>query len=98
MSFDLVLYDDHIARSWEPFTLTRPAGELLLGALTFRSRSERIFGASCIGYIAADLLRDFDEPNIPHVIEMSSVPRDRDVLFICSRFVPDAMKPQQWTF
>jgi hypothetical protein len=28
----LILYDDAHARDWFPFTLTRPAGELLFGA------------------------------------------------------------------
>ncbi len=98
MSFDLVLYDDTIARSWQPFTLTRPAGELLFGALTFRSRCERILGANCIGYITDELLRDFDEPGVPHATRMSALPRDRNLLFISSRFVPDTLRPQQWTF
>lgn len=98
MSFDLVLYDDRTARGWQPFTLTRPAGELLFGALTFRARAEHILGATCIGYLTDELLRDFDEPDVPHALELSALPRTRDVLFMSSRFVPDAMRPQQWTF
>ena len=63
---DLVLYDDARAASWQPFTLTRPAGELLLGVFTARARAERIFGVTCIGHIA-DNLDGFEEEGAPRV-------------------------------
>ncbi len=40
----IFLFDDAGARRWQPFTLTRPAGELLFGALFLRERAERMFG------------------------------------------------------
>ena len=45
----LYVFDDHWARRWAPFTLTRPVGELLYGCLTLRERAERvtIARASC---------------------------------------------------
>jgi UDP-N-acetylglucosamine diphosphorylase/glucosamine-1-phosphate N-acetyltransferase len=89
VSFDVVLFDDSIARDWMPFTLTRPAGELLFGALTFRERIEKAFGARCIGYLANPALRDFDEPGAPPVLDPANIPRDRAILYMSSRFVPD---------
>ena len=41
---NLYLFEDRRARRWAPFSLTRPAGELLFGCLTLRERAERIFG------------------------------------------------------
>jgi hypothetical protein len=89
VSFDIVLFDDSIARDWMPFTLTRPAGELLFGALTFRERIEKAFGGRCIGYVAHPALRDFDEPGAPRVLDPADIPQDRAVLYMSSRFVPD---------
>ncbi len=40
----LVLFDDERARAWTPFTVTRPAGELLFGCLTLRERAEHFCG------------------------------------------------------
>src|SRR5688572_33480228 len=42
---DLIVFDDAAASDWYPFTLTRPAGELLLGTLKLRERLERVTGA-----------------------------------------------------
>jgi hypothetical protein len=41
MTYSLFLFDDDVARSWDPFPLTRPAGELLFGALLLRERAQR---------------------------------------------------------
>ncbi|MDB4888037.1 MAG: UDP-GlcNAc diphosphorylase/GlcNAc-P N-acetyltransferase, GlmU, bacterial-type, partial [Gemmatimonadetes bacterium] len=37
----IYLYDDRTARGFEPFALTRPAGELRAGALLVRDRWAR---------------------------------------------------------
>ncbi len=84
----LVLFDDTRAQQWEPFALTRPAGELLFGALTFRARAERIFGAPCVAQLAADHLRGFAEAGAPPVHGFNAAPKEGNRLFLSSRAVP----------
>jgi UDP-N-acetylglucosamine diphosphorylase / glucose-1-phosphate thymidylyltransferase / UDP-N-acetylgalactosamine diphosphorylase / glucosamine-1-phosphate N-acetyltransferase / galactosamine-1-phosphate N-acetyltransferase len=85
----LYLFDDSVARSWQPFTLTRPAGELLLGAFTARARAESMFRLPCAGHIAAPHLRGFQEPGAPPVVAHGDVATDRDRIFLSSRVIPD---------
>jgi UDP-N-acetylglucosamine diphosphorylase/glucosamine-1-phosphate N-acetyltransferase len=87
-NLSIVLHDDAAARLWEPFALTRPAGELLFGALTLRERAERVFDGACILHLAADHLRGFEEEGAAPVGTLAEVPRDRDRLFWLSRAVP----------
>ncbi len=89
MSRALVLFDDAAARDWRPFTLTRPAGELLFGTATLRARAEHALDAGCLGHIAADHLRDYDEPWAAPVLEPGRLPMDRARVFLRSRFVPE---------
>jgi UDP-N-acetylglucosamine diphosphorylase/glucosamine-1-phosphate N-acetyltransferase len=89
IDFDLVLFDDEVARDWMPFTLTRPAGELLFGALRMRERAERIIDAACIGHVANSDLIGFDEPAAPPVINLAKLPTSRARLFLSSRAVLD---------
>ncbi|CAN5694653.1 GlmU family protein [soil metagenome] len=84
----LVLFDDAITQAWEPFALTRPAGELLFGALTLRARAERVFGVPCTAHLAADHLEGFDEAGAPPVRRLADAPREGDRLFLLSRAVP----------
>jgi hypothetical protein len=70
----LILFDDRIGRDWMPFTLTRPAGELLFGTFTLRERAERVLGLSCLGHLAADHLADFDEHDAPGVLRLADLP------------------------
>jgi UDP-N-acetylglucosamine diphosphorylase / glucose-1-phosphate thymidylyltransferase / UDP-N-acetylgalactosamine diphosphorylase / glucosamine-1-phosphate N-acetyltransferase / galactosamine-1-phosphate N-acetyltransferase len=86
---DLILFDDEIARRWEPFALTRPAGELLFGALTMKQRAERVLGGRCAGHITAEHLTGFEEPGAAPAVTLDEVPANRDRLFLLSRFVPD---------
>jgi UDP-N-acetylglucosamine diphosphorylase/glucosamine-1-phosphate N-acetyltransferase len=89
MALTLYLYDDETAQRWQPFALTRPVGELLFGAYTFRARAERIFGARCGGHIAADHLRGFDEPDAARVVDAAKI-RTKDArIFLNSRAVLD---------
>jgi UDP-N-acetylglucosamine diphosphorylase / glucose-1-phosphate thymidylyltransferase / UDP-N-acetylgalactosamine diphosphorylase / glucosamine-1-phosphate N-acetyltransferase / galactosamine-1-phosphate N-acetyltransferase len=69
----LYLYDDAVARGWQPFALTRPVGELLFGAHTFRSRAEHLFGVRCAGHITAAHLAGFAEPDAAPVVDLSDV-------------------------
>lgn len=84
----LILYDDAPARNWFPFTLTRPAGELLFGAHTLRARAEQIFKTRCIGHITADELAGFDEPDAPAVITPDRIATTADRVFWSARAVP----------
>ncbi len=85
----LLLFDDEIARGWEPFLLTRPAGELLYGTLTLRARAERVFGLRCIGHLSADHLEGFEEAGAPPVVPPESIGTRGDRLYLLSRFVPE---------
>jgi UDP-N-acetylglucosamine diphosphorylase/glucosamine-1-phosphate N-acetyltransferase len=85
---DLILYDDAVAQKWWPFTLTRPAGELLHGAFTMRERAEQRFNARCLGHLTTDALREFDEPDAAPVLAAGSIGAASDRLFFSSRAIP----------
>jgi UDP-N-acetylglucosamine diphosphorylase / glucose-1-phosphate thymidylyltransferase / UDP-N-acetylgalactosamine diphosphorylase / glucosamine-1-phosphate N-acetyltransferase / galactosamine-1-phosphate N-acetyltransferase len=84
---DLILFDDAAAQAWEPFALTRPAGELLFGTLTLRARSERALGIRCVAHLAADHLAGFEEAGAPPVRRFADAPASGDRLFLLSRVV-----------
>lgn len=92
---DLILFDDEIARGWDPFTLTRPAGELLFGTMTLRERIERVLGLACSGHLTAQHLRGFEEENARGVIELDAG-RDRRRLYLLSRFLPERATEADW--
>lgn len=83
----LVMFDDDVAQDWQPFTLTRPAGELRFGAFLLRERAERVLGARCVGHIGPRRLKHFDEPGAPPVISPDEMPRDADLILLSSRAV-----------
>lgn len=85
----LILYDDDRARAWHPFTLTRPAGELLFGAFTFRERAEAVLRAACIGHLSAPHLSGFDEFGCAPVLDARSIAPDTERIYLNARFVPD---------
>ena len=85
----LYLFDDAVARSWQPFALTRPIGELLLGAYTFRARAERLLGLRCAGHVTADHLSGFEEPAAAPVVRLDAVPTGTPRVFLSSRAVVD---------
>ncbi|HET9441576.1 MAG TPA: putative sugar nucleotidyl transferase [Longimicrobiales bacterium] len=89
IDFDLVLFDDAVARDWQPLTLTRPAGELLFGALRARERAETIVDAACIGHVTHADLIGFDEPGAPPVINLATLPTTRARLLLSSRAILD---------
>ena len=68
MSPTLYLYDDGAARSWDPFVLTRPVGELLFGAFLFRERAQRYWNCPCRGQITRPDLRGFSEAGSAPVV------------------------------
>ncbi len=61
-----VLYDDATARDFEPFALTRPAGELRAGAALIRERWVRALGEAASGFIGSAHLAEFTEFDAPH--------------------------------
>jgi UDP-N-acetylglucosamine diphosphorylase/glucosamine-1-phosphate N-acetyltransferase len=64
----LVLYDDERARRFEPFALTRPAGELRAGAELIRRRWERATGERATGFAGAPHLASFEEFDAPPAV------------------------------
>jgi UDP-N-acetylglucosamine diphosphorylase/glucosamine-1-phosphate N-acetyltransferase len=68
MSGDLFLYDDATARKFEPFALTRPAGELRAGAMLVRERWSHLFGRTTAGAVTAPHLAGFDEPGAARAV------------------------------
>ncbi|MGH2811442.1 MAG: putative sugar nucleotidyl transferase [Actinomycetota bacterium] len=84
----VLLFDDAVAAEWMPFSLTRPIGELLFGAHTFRERAVRLFG-SCAGNVASPELLGFDEPGAAPVLDASDLTASGPTLFLCSRAVVD---------
>lgn len=85
----LILFDDRSAREWEPFALTRPAGELLFGALTLRARAERVLATQCVGHVTAEHLQGFQEEEAPPVLRDATAAGDGDRIFLLSRFLPE---------
>jgi len=89
MAARLFLFDDPAARDWLPFSLTRPAGELLFGTSTLRARAERAWGLTCEGHLAGDALFGFEEPGAPPCITPDVIGTDGDRVLLSSRFVSD---------
>lgn len=85
----LVLFDDETARRWRPFTLTRPAGELLFGTRTLRQRAEEAWKLECVGHVTAPGLAEYHEPWAPAVIAPEDAPRGDHVVWLSSRFVAE---------
>ena len=88
MSVQLVLFDDARAAAWQPFALTRPAGELLHGVFTPRARAERIFNATFAGHLSTAALAGFNEDGA-RTISLDSIAVDEPRLFLSSRAVLD---------
>jgi len=65
MTRQLYVYDDARARSFEPFTLTRPVSELRAGAELIRRRWQRAAATDVAGFISAAHLTDFEEFDAP---------------------------------
>ncbi len=68
------VYDDARARRFEPFSLTRPIGELRAGALLVRERWTRALGAPVAGHVTAPVLAGFEEAGSAPVLAGESLP------------------------
>ncbi len=64
----LYLYDDAVARAFEPFALTRPVSELRAGAEIIRERWSRVARAETTAFIGAPHLADFSEQGAPRAL------------------------------
>lgn len=65
----LYLYDDARARTFEPFALTRPLGEMRAGTELIRRRWEQAFNVRIAGTVTAPHLGHFEELDAPPVVE-----------------------------
>ena len=89
---NLYLFDDELAQSWKPFTLTRPAGELTLGILSMRERAEALWREKCLGHITCPSLRHFDELDAPPVLGFDDINSEKPVILFSSRAILDPSK------
>jgi UDP-N-acetylglucosamine diphosphorylase/glucosamine-1-phosphate N-acetyltransferase len=87
----LYLYDDATARGFQPFALTRPAGENRAGALLVRERWARALGAEAVGHITAAHLDGFTEPGAPPVSNADELPAG--AWLVNARFAPSLLRP-----
>ena len=65
----LYFVDDAVARTFEPFALTRPASELRAGALLLRERWEYALRLKTAGFVAAPHLASFEEAGAPRAVD-----------------------------
>lgn len=93
----IILVDDAVVSGWEPFALTRPAGELLYGALTFRRRAELVFAGRCTGHLVEAHLVGFEEEGAPAVQTAPDERSSTDRLFLLARTLPDWPGRLAWT-
>jgi len=86
----LYLFDDRVARSWHPFSTTRPVGELLFGALLLRERIERAVGLRARATLGCPELQGFSEAGAPPVPGSgeTSGPPTTESLIVLGRWVP----------
>ena len=95
-NLSIVLFDDALSRKWEPFALTRPGGELLFGAFTFRARAARVFGGRVVAHLGPAHLAGFEEADAPPVLPYDAAPSDGERLFLSARAVPGWGSGDEW--
>ncbi|MFO8175860.1 MAG: putative sugar nucleotidyl transferase [Gemmatimonadota bacterium] len=93
MSPSLFLFDDRTARSFHPFSLTRPLGELLFGGLLLRERAEAFWGDPCEGYLSSGGLAGFQEGGAPPVLLGESLRAPTPRILHSGRFAPSGRAP-----
>lgn len=84
----LFLFDERSTDAWHPFSLTRPAAELLFGAHLLRERLERFAGRPCTATLTRGWLSSFAEPGGPVAHSRDSGLPPGEKLLLSSRFVP----------
>ena len=93
MNPSLFLFEDNKARSFHPFALTRPVGELLFGAFLLRERGERFWGTECKGHLAGESLSGYSEAGAPPVVDLGGVGSEGLRILQLSRFAPIGETP-----
>ena len=84
---ELVLYDDAVARNFEPFALTRPICEMRAGAKLLRQRWEHVLKTRASGFVSSAHLATFLEPGTPPGIMPNGILRKGSIV-ANSRFAP----------
>lgn len=87
MSTKLYLFDDARAASWEPFTLTRPAGELAFGSLRAWERACRVWDAEGAGHLTTGHLLGFQEGDGPPGVRPADLSAEDYRIVLSSRAV-----------
>ena len=82
----IALYDDAVARQFEPFATSRPLGEGRAGALLVRERWEMALGVGTVGFISAAHLRGFSEFAAPPCLNGTTL--DADSWLVNTRALP----------
>lgn len=70
----ITLYDDAVARRFEPYATSRPLGEMRAGALLVRERWELALGVDSRGFVAAPHLHGFAEFEAPPFVNGLALP------------------------
>jgi UDP-N-acetylglucosamine diphosphorylase/glucosamine-1-phosphate N-acetyltransferase len=70
---ELYIYDDVVARAFEPFALTRPVSELRAGTELIRDRWARVSERSATSFAGAPHLIDFEESGAPSALAPDAV-------------------------
>ena len=70
----IALYDDAVARRFEPFATSRPLSEMRAGALLIRERWETVLGVATRGFISAPHLNGFAEFDAPPFVSGQALP------------------------
>ncbi len=96
MNTTLHLFDDGVARRWEPMALTRPGGSLLFGTLRMWERGERALGFPCDSLLAGESLAGFQEPGGPPAIRWEDLQSGERRVLLSSRAVVAAPLPPGW--
>jgi UDP-N-acetylglucosamine diphosphorylase/glucosamine-1-phosphate N-acetyltransferase len=94
MSQALYLFDDASTRDWNPFTLTRPVGELFFGALLLRERSESYWSFRCLGHVTRATLTGFSEVGSPPAVLPDSIGQEGYRVFQNSRVALSGEAPK----
>ena len=87
MTDRLYLFDDARAREWEPFALTRPAAELVFGAMRLWRRATRAWGVEYGGHLAASHLVGFREEGGPSALTTEDIGGRGTRILVSSRAV-----------
>lgn len=70
----IALYDDAVARRFEPFATSRPLSEMRAGALLIRERWETVLGIASRGFVSAPHLNGFVEFDAPPFVNEQPLP------------------------